>query len=280
MISKSHDEAVSHRYTKYFRFNNSNYWKEYYLPKIKANDLSREKLYAAIIRKHIGPKGKVVDLGSGYGFLAKEMADQDLNVTCVDLFDEMLEEARKRLGDKKAAFIKADILDLPFSEEEFDCIVMESVIEHFPLAEVDEDILTYLSRYIKPNGYLFIHVPVKSTHSIFARFIRKFLLNDLPKWAIDDDGDVTHKMWLSFRSYISLIQKHGFQVINYDFRLTRSNARPRLLFVIMKKVQDLLNDTDQELSRNIANEGYIIKLKKMIKSHLALTSYLLFRRVK
>ncbi|MBP7774571.1 class I SAM-dependent methyltransferase [Candidatus Woesebacteria bacterium] len=279
-ISNNLNEAVINRYKKYFRFNNTNYWKEYYLPKIKDNDISRERLYSQIIKKNCGINAKVADIGSGYGFLAREMVNQELDVTCVDLFEEMLVEAKKRLQDKKADFVKADILDLPFKENSLDCIVLESLIEHFPLQEVQEDILPYLHKFIRHNGFLFIHVPIKSFHSVVARWIRKFYLNDLPRWAIDDDGDVTHKMWLNYKSYIKLIEKHGFSIVNYDFRMTRSNARPKLLFNFMKEIQKKLSDSDEELCRSIEEESTIIKIKKMIKSHFGLTSYLLFKRIK
>ncbi len=277
-ISNSLNEAVINRYKKYFRFNNTVYWKKYYLPKIKENDISREKLYSQIIKENCGVKAKVADIGSGYGFLAREMVNQGLDVTCVDLFDEMLVEAKKRLQNKKADFIKADILDLPFKENSLDCIVLESLIEHFPLQEVQEDILPYLYKFIRRNGFLFIHVPVKSIHSVVARWVRKYYLNDLPRWAIDDDGDVTHKMWLGYKSYIQLIEKHGFSIVNYDFRMTRSNARPKLLYNIMKKIQKKLSNSDEELRRSIEEENAVIKIKKMIKSSFGLTSYLLFKK--
>ncbi len=277
-ISSSQVDAVKLRFDKYFRFNNSPYWKAYYLPKIKTKDIAREQLYSKIIRNFCGEQAKVVDIGSGYGFLAKELVTVNLDVTCVDLFPEMLEEAKKRLKGLPATFINTDILDLPFKKNSLDCIIMESVIEHFAHREVTEDIIPYLYQFIKPGGYLFIHVPVRSPHSIIARIIRKYFLNDLPKWAIDDDGDVTHKMWLSYREYITLFEKHGFTHINYDFRLTRSNARPKLLYVWMKEIQKILSNSNEDLSIDVAQQPYITTVKKMIKSKLALTSYILFKK--
>lgn len=278
-ISNNFNEAISKRYKKYFRFNNSNYWRQYYKPKIAKADTSREKLYASILKRYVPKNGLIIDIGSGYGFLAKEIYKAGLRIECVDLFDEMIAEAKKYLKGTNINIIKADILNTPFEKSSLDCITVESVIEHFPISEVENDILPYFSRLIKKDGFLFVHVPVKSLTSEIARFFRKNIQKDLPYWAIDDDGDVTHKIWITYKDYIKMIERHGFKVVNFDFRTTRSNMKPKIFYSLMHNIQKILRDSDEEFLVTINEENSVKYLKKIAKSNFALTSYLLFRKV-
>jgi 2-polyprenyl-3-methyl-5-hydroxy-6-metoxy-1,4-benzoquinol methylase len=277
-ISRDFNDAVKKRYKSYFRFDNSPYWKKYYSPKIRKGDFKREVLYASILKRYVKKNGKIVDVGSGFGFLAKEIYKLGLNIECVDLFDEMIAEAKKYLKGTNINIHKADILNIPFEDKSVSCITLESVIEHFPIQEVNEDILPYLKSKLEDGGYLFIHTPVKTTFSVFARALRKYINKDLPEWAIDDDGDITHKIWISYTDYIKLISSHGFELVNYDFRTTRSNMKPRFLHSIMQMTQNYLKDSDEEFSVLINEENNVKYLKKKLKSHLALTSYILFRK--
>lgn len=279
-ITSDFKEGAKNRFVKFFRFDNSPYWKDYYAKKQKSNDVSREKLYARIIKKYTAKNSVVVDVGSGCGFLLKEMHNEGLDARGVDLFPEMIKAARDYLKDEKIIIHQADILNIPYEDNSIECISLESVIEHFPLKEVEEDILPYIASKIKDEGWLFVHVPVKTLHSRFARFYRKNVQRDLPSWAIDDDGDVTHKMWLTPEKYIQLIEKNGFELINYDFRTTRSNMKPQIFYNMMKTVQNLLSNSDEEFDTMINTESKVIRLKKILKCQFALTSYFLFKKVK
>lgn len=280
-ISNSFNDGLKYRFKKYFRFNNSVYWKRYYQEKLKSKDVGRERMYAKIIYNYISflPSPKVLDIGSGFGFLLKEISSLGVQSFGVDLFVEMLNEAKNYLKGSNVKLQKADILDLPFEENYFDCIVLMSVIEHLAIQEVENDILGYVRKFIKPNGYLFIHVPVRSFYSVFARLFRKYILKDLPNWAIDDDGDVTHKMWLSYNEYIEMIEKCGFELVNYDFRTTRSNLKPKIANDLMSNLQNILDNSDPQFKLTYANESFLVKSLKKFKSTFALTSYFLFRKV-
>jgi len=278
VISKDFATAIEKRFDKYFRFDNSKYWIKYYEKKLKKRDFKREILYADLIASRVGKGSRVLEIGSGYGFLAKEMWRQGLDVHCVDLFENMLILAKKYLADTEVKIKKADILNLPYKKKSFDCISLMSIIEHFPYNETNEDILPYVSQFINKDGYLFIHVPISTLHSKIARFIRKYIINDLPDWAIDDDGDVTHRFWISHKEYLTLFEHHDFDVVNFDFRLQRSNEKPHVITLLMNKIQILLSGSDEKLTTEFAQESPIIKIKKKLKSKLAVTGYYLLRK--
>ena len=251
-ITSNFGEALRNRYQKYFRFNNSRYWTQYYKKKLVAKDFSREGLYASLIARSVGINGRVL---------------------------EMMILARTYLKGANVKLKQTDILNLPYKKLSFDCISLMSIIEHFPYEEVNEDIIPYIKQFIKDSGYLFVHAPVRSTCSLLTRIIRKYLVKDLPIWAIDDDGDVTHKIWMSYKDYIKLFESHNFRLVNFDFHLKRSNRKPQILADIMSVAEKLFGDTDQTFERSFEEENGRTKFKKLIKSNFSLTSYLLFRKV-
>ena len=104
----------------------------------------------------IGPGQAVLDLGCGVGatpvYLARELGGQ---VVGADLIEGMVQKARvwaeEHHVQNKTAFIAADARVLPFSDNTFDVLLLESVNVFF------EDKLSAFREYvrvIRPGGYL------------------------------------------------------------------------------------------------------------------------------
>jgi arsenite methyltransferase len=103
---------------------------------------------------------RVVDVGSGPGLLAAEMAAQVRpagRVIGLDLSDSMLALSHQRCSDpaisRYLSFLKADAARLPFADSTFDVAVSTQVYEYVPdvpaaLAEV--------SRVLRPRGRVLI----------------------------------------------------------------------------------------------------------------------------
>src|SRR5215211_7876195 len=98
---------------------------------------------------------RVVDVGSGPGLLAAEMAAQvgpAGRVVGLDLSDPMLALSRQRRGDlasgKCLRFLKADAARLPFADSMFDVAVSTQVYEY--VADVAAA-LAEVSRVLRPG---------------------------------------------------------------------------------------------------------------------------------
>lgn len=271
-------EIKDNRFYKFSRFDNSDYWKKYYSIKLKNNDIVREKKYADLLKKYLPKNAKIAEMASGIGFLSKELDKVGLRVTAIDLFDDMINEAKKYLRGTNVKFLKKDISDTGLPDESFDGVSAMSIIEHVSKDEVIENVIPEFKRILKKDGYLFIHVPVKSSYSIFVRFLRTHIFKDLPEWAIDDDGDITHRFWISYNDYIKMFEEQGFKLVNYDFYLTRSHLRPKIISTLMKKLQSILEITDVGFEKTIDQEPFNIRLLKDIKGNLSLTSYFLLKK--
>lgn len=84
----------------------------------------------------IFPRGStVLEAGCGTGAQTIILAthNPDVRITSIDICDESLAEARRRLDDAgigTVTFQKADLFDLPFADETFDHIFVCFVLEH------------------------------------------------------------------------------------------------------------------------------------------------------
>jgi arsenite methyltransferase len=110
----------------------------------------------AAVRRALALRGgeRVLDVGSGPGFLAAEMAAEvgrDGRVVGVDPSESMLAVARRR--EAPVEFVSAGALDLPFGEAEFDAVVSTQVLEYVP------DVAAALAearRVLAPGGRLLV----------------------------------------------------------------------------------------------------------------------------
>jgi ubiquinone/menaquinone biosynthesis C-methylase UbiE len=98
----------------------------------------------------------ILDIGSGAGQLAShalKYGDADATLTCTDLSHQMLRRARARLKSDRPTFASADLSQLPFDDESFDCVTCGYVLEHLPTPEPG---LAEMSRVLVPGGRIFL----------------------------------------------------------------------------------------------------------------------------
>ena len=88
---------------------------------------------------------KLLDVGSGYGFVPLWLKERGFDVTCSDASD-----LREVFADTGVRFLQDDITATGI-EEEFDCVACISVLEEVP---EKERALENLIRLVKPGGKL------------------------------------------------------------------------------------------------------------------------------
>jgi len=98
----------------------------------------------------------VLDLGSGAGndcFVARAIVGETGKVTGIDFTDAMTEKARAnnaKLGYSNVEFIQGDIEEMPFSDNQFDVIVSNCVLNLVP---DKQKAFSEMYRVLKPNGH-------------------------------------------------------------------------------------------------------------------------------
>ncbi len=85
--------------------------------------------YHDFFTKRVRPGEKILDIGSGIGFLAYDLTRAGAKVTGIEMSRNNIDKAHKLYNHESLRFIQGDAWkDLP--EENFDTVVMSNVLEH------------------------------------------------------------------------------------------------------------------------------------------------------
>jgi ubiquinone/menaquinone biosynthesis C-methylase UbiE len=129
-----------------------------------------------------GPEGPLVDIGCGPGYFTADVlrAFPELEVTGIDIADEMLERAASNLRsqglDSRVSFRKGDIQQLPFEDNSVDYIVSTLSLHHWldPVKAISE-----VHRVLKPGrGFLLFDLRRDSPRAFYwiMKFAQTFIL--------------------------------------------------------------------------------------------------------
>jgi ubiquinone/menaquinone biosynthesis C-methylase UbiE len=100
-------------------------------------------------------RGDVLDAGMGPGRLCAELERRGWTVSGVDLAEEMVIAARKRLPSAAPRLLRGSIEQLPYDDGSFDAVVATGVLEYtnVPVA------LAELARVLRPSGRAVVSYP-------------------------------------------------------------------------------------------------------------------------
>ncbi len=125
-------------------------WQESYIRRIKDN------LPAKDFKNKI-----LVDIGTGSGYVAVEMARLGMNTIATDLTPEALENVnryKKKFKLKNIKTIHCEADNIPLGDKSVDYIVANAVLEHIPS---EKNAAEEWNRILKPRGKFFIAVPLR-----------------------------------------------------------------------------------------------------------------------
>jgi ubiquinone/menaquinone biosynthesis C-methylase UbiE len=164
--------------------------------------------FISVAKKWGNVDGKVLDLGTGTGLLAIELAKQlpDVDVVGLDLSDVALEVARKNLQESerplRVSFEKGDAEDMPFEEGTFDLVISSNTLH---LIQNPVRMFNEIQRVLTSEGRFFLSDFRRSWLGVLSRHIRaayspkevKALLSrsTLDHWRVKD-----YFFWLSILS--------------------------------------------------------------------------------
>lgn len=127
------------------------------------------EVYADLVRSHLRPDSRLLDVGCGRGGLVEQLAHPLTQIVGVD--PDWLSLKEHRLGLPRAAAISQA---LPFAPHSFDLIFASWVLEHLAHPQAD---LTEIARVLKPGG-VFVFITPNRRHPLvgmnrwLARFAR------------------------------------------------------------------------------------------------------------
>jgi SAM-dependent methyltransferase len=131
---------------------------------------------AAVLRLLGSGPGELLDAGMGPGRLAAALTEHGWSVAGVDLSQEMVTRARRRLPARAERFHVAPVERLPFGDASFDAVVATGVIEY---VEDPKVALRELARVLRPGGRAVVScpnaaaLPLRVDHAILQRVRRR-----------------------------------------------------------------------------------------------------------
>ena len=117
----------------------------------------------------VGPGSRVLDVATGTGDLAIELARRGCEVVGSDFSEEMLARAREKAGSAPARFHWANALELPYGDGEFAAATVGFGARNF--SDLDRG-LAEMARVVRPGGHvvvLEITTPTRRPLSTFHR---------------------------------------------------------------------------------------------------------------
>lgn len=169
-------------------------------------------------------RGRVLDVATGTGDMALELARYTGSVVGLDLCQEMLSrgwvKTEKRGLGRSIDFIVGDALALPFSDNSFDCALNGFALRN--VADINL-FLAELRRVVKPGGRVVCLELVRPASGIMGAFYRFYLYRMVPvlgRW-LSGDGRAYRYLPDSVGCFLSAVEFHkmmeevGFRQVDH-----------------------------------------------------------------
>lgn len=161
----------------------------------------------------LGPGQRVLEIGCGTGLMTAEAVKTKARIFSLDVSFELIDLAKKKKGNRKAAFCCASAYELGFKDKSFDAVIGMSVLHHLDIDRA----LDELSRVLKDGGRMFFSEPNMLNPHIFAErtFFREYFHN-----SPDETAFVRFSLARKMR-------QHGFKDISirpFDFLYPKTPA--------------------------------------------------------
>ncbi|MCR5684241.1 MAG: class I SAM-dependent methyltransferase [Lachnospiraceae bacterium] len=162
------------------------------------NKRAYEAMYRRI-RSMVKEK-EVLELATGPGVIAKQVADESKRTVATDFSEKMLAVARRGIVPSNLDFELADASDLQYENESFDAVIIANALHVIPNPE---KVLSEIKRVLRKDGLLiapnFLHDNTKKISGIFSKALSFAGVNFEARW--DAYG------------YKSFLEENGFKVI-------------------------------------------------------------------
>ena len=154
----------------------------------------------SILSKHISLAPlRVLDIGTGSGYIAHELSKVSAHVYSADIYDE-------RKIKKGYTFTKVTGAQLPYKDSTFDLIITNHVIEHIPDQKKH---LSEIFRVLKPGGIVYLSTPNKY-------------------WITDPHHKLPFISWMPralAQTYLSLFKKNEWDIYPLSYLHLKSLTR-------------------------------------------------------
>lgn len=178
-----------------------------YYNKQTRDDMHLELILGCI---QVEPGMRILDLGTGSGYLAFSFADKykQVEVVGLDIVEKTLEKNRREAelkSIKNLRFVCYDGMDFPFEDNTFDIVITRYALHHFPAIN---DTFREISRVLKKNGAFFLSDPTPNDDDV-ERFVDEYM-------QMKKDGHIKFYIkdeWRQIGSLVDLTYIDGFETV-------------------------------------------------------------------
>lgn len=185
-------------------YKDSVYYHNCILDKPIPKRICQMKRIDSFLARHGISSGKLLDVGCYSGHLLDFFKARGWNVWGIEPNNSMVKQLRKKYG-QKIALGTIEEASKTFSENNFDVVILNHVLEHL---YTPQDDLRILRRFISGHGYLYIEVPD-------AACIPSTIINYF---------SVEHLNYFTKSSLVQLLNVCGYEVVDIKGRLNKSKT--------------------------------------------------------
>lgn len=182
-------------------------------------DPVRVPFFQAVLRNHSREFMRVLDLGSGAGFVSVGLGDT-AHMTAVDLSSNAVFQARAA-GVPRVAV--ADATRLPFGDATYDAVICSEVLEHI----TEKDLaIAEAARITVPGGLFLFSTPTRTAWSRLA------LIEAAQRWRLTRVLPPDLHVWdhfLTREELVKVLDIHGFRICHITGVGLSPNGWPRML---------------------------------------------------
>ncbi len=212
-----------------------------------------------VFKSHI-PKNikKILDVGSGTGRYGIKFSQDfpDSKVTITDISDESIDfisRLAERTRTKNISIQKENVLNMSFSDNEFDVVFCDVVIQHLPNYK---DAIEEMIRVLKPGGRIIISV---NNYWNFPHTIHKFILGKKYMYGYEKSYTKKELRELYKQAGLKTIAEDGFYFAYGIFRLKYINNIFKLIGRIANRTIKFFDKfTNRWISKNLGFEILIV----------------------
>ncbi|AMA49799.1 MULTISPECIES: class I SAM-dependent methyltransferase [Flavobacterium] len=177
----------------------------------------RLKIVVNYIIKKKQEKTEILDFGCGSGVFSYTLASKGSHVTAIDLNLKPVRILSEKIKfPQNIHFIENDIFKIDFKENKFDYIVALDVLEHIPIAELDNYLELFIN-LLKENGEIIISGP---TENVIYKIGRKLAGNDFTGHYHETDIVKIKQVFLR-KSKIHILSKIFWPITLFEVFVTK-----------------------------------------------------------